>query len=162
MEECGRVKGDLVELLFGDLDEERAVEVNMHLVSCELCRGEEKKLLRLRENLRKETPTPSPELRERIHRSLPARRRGRAFKILCAPIPAYTAIAASLIVALMVRGLPGESGGNSSRSLIAAGDLENVRFVSAGSFETSQTAFDCRVIAESSFVEIGLPPVDSL
>jgi len=138
MNGCEERREELVELVFGELDDERAARLNLHLIECEGCRREERELLRLRESLLEEDPAPDERLRERLRSALPARKRRRPLiRMLGAPVPVYAAAAAVLLTALLVRGVPsGPKRFGDGLERIALGDEETFRFVPAGSYET--------------------------
>ena len=46
MNGCEEKREELVELVFGDLEDELAARLNLHLIECEWCRREELELLR--------------------------------------------------------------------------------------------------------------------
>lgn len=162
MDGCETKRNELVELVFGDPEEERAARLNLHLIECAACRREERELLRLREEMGRSDPEPGDALRERIRAALPARRRRPpVLRFLGAPVPAYAAAAAILLTAILVRGVrPGTERFPAGPERVAFGEGESVRFTAAGSYETrvgSTAAFP-----SDSASERGLPPVDSL
>jgi len=162
MDGCETKRKELVELVFGDPDEERAARINLHLIECAACRREERELLRLREELGRADPEPGDALRERIRAALPARKKRRpVLRFLGAPVPAYAAAAAILLTAILVRGVrPGTERFPAGPERIALDEGESVRFAAAGSYETwvgSPAAFPSDSVSDP-----GLPPVDSL
>ena len=161
MNGCEERREELVELVFGELDEERAAELNLHLVECDRCRREERELLQLRESLAAEDPEPVEGLRARVRAALPARKKKRSpLRLLGAPVPAYAAAAAVVLTALLVRGVaPGPERRGAGPERIALGDDRAVRFAHAGSYET--WVGGTTTIADSAS-DTGFPPADSL
>ena len=82
MEGCREAKENLIVLVFGELDEERAIVLNQHLVSCKTCRQEENRLLEIRDGLRGSPQAPDPALKERIRAALPKKRHRGVMGIL--------------------------------------------------------------------------------
>ncbi len=101
---CEEVKPALIDLVFGDLDADAGISLDLHLAACADCREEERRLLALRQLAAGTQAAPSRALRERIRAALPRRRGVRIRSLLGRPIPAYAAIAAAAagaIVALL-------------------------------------------------------------
>ncbi|MFH1277293.1 MAG: zf-HC2 domain-containing protein [Candidatus Eisenbacteria bacterium] len=137
---CEEAKKDLVELVFGEPDAGREILLHQHLAGCESCRGEERRLLRLREDLRGEIPVAGPEIRRRIRDALPRRRRRDALAFLRRPVPAYVAAAACLAGVLFARGVPERAvvkGGAPSATTVI--EESPTPFAVAGSYETAVT-----------------------
>jgi anti-sigma factor RsiW len=137
---CEEAKEALVDLVFGDPDDETAAQLNEHLIGCLACRAEERELLSVRDRLggEHEDEAASDELRERIRRALPRRRRGVG-SILLHPIPAYAAAAACLFALFLARAVPPieapkEPAARPARVLVGPRAPD---FVVAGSYETS-------------------------
>jgi anti-sigma factor RsiW len=132
-------KRDLVELVFGELDERRETLLQQHLAGCAECREEEARLLRLREDLRGGGADLSRETRERIRAALPRRRRRGLLGALRRPVPAYAAAAACVAVFLLARGIADEP--RSAVRVRPAVTIEetSASFSVAGSYETAVT-----------------------
>ncbi len=140
MMRCEEAKEALVDLVFGDPDDETAARLNEHLHGCAACREEERNLLSVRDRLRAEDEVVavSDELRERIRRTLPRRREGIG-SILLHPVPAYAAAAACLFALFLARAVPPletpkEPAARPARVLVGPRAPD---FVVAGSYETS-------------------------
>jgi len=160
METCDTIQEKLIELVFGEPDEETWSALNEHLAGCEDCRAEEARLIGLKEGIA-EAPVPTDELRERIRAALPKKRRG-PFTFLRRPVPAYAAAAACLLVALVVRGLPGGADtAQSERYAQFMAEKVDVRFTVAGPYETAPY-IEPHQGAEAPFTGNDRPPVDSL
>ncbi|MBN1826534.1 MAG: hypothetical protein JW958_09720 [Candidatus Eisenbacteria bacterium] len=139
MKACEERREELIELVFGEPDEERSARLNLHLVECEGCRREEQALLRLRESMLCPDAAPDDRLRARVRTALPGRKGKRSLiGLLRAPIPAYAAAAAAILVAVLVRGAaaPGTERLGVGPKRIAFKDEEVGRFTPAGSYET--------------------------
>ncbi|RPJ45701.1 MAG: hypothetical protein EHM19_05080 [Candidatus Latescibacterota bacterium] len=137
---CDEAKEALIEVLFGEPDDAAEGLLNEHLQRCAACRAEEKALIELRESFGRRTDDAAPaELRERIRRKLPARRRRSVLSLLARPIPAYAAAAACLLVALFARSVPlgGPEEPAALRPVRVPVDSRAPEFVVAGSYETS-------------------------
>lgn len=103
---CSEVRPLLIELVFGDLDSVQEMRVNQHLLACASCREEEAELLKLEHSARRAASVvPGPALRARIEGSLPPAR-AREARGLGRPVPAYVAVAAALLGALLAAALP--------------------------------------------------------
>jgi len=137
MDDCSRWREDLIELLFGRLDEEEEIALNEHLLHCPVCREEERKLLALREEIASDAPPVDPALRERVKRALPGKKRPAIVRLLRRPVPAYAAVAAALLVALLARSLPPVETGQRRGRQVAVASGAGAPFVPAGAFTTS-------------------------
>jgi len=138
MKTCDEAKTALVDLVFGELEDEVEIRLHHHLRSCPSCRFEEQRLIDLRDGLGGRNLEPSVELRERIRAALPRRRARRAGLILSRPIPAYMAVATGLIGALLVAALS-RSGGSvvaPVRDAPRPGTVSGASFVTAGAYDT--------------------------
>jgi anti-sigma factor RsiW len=142
MKNCDETKAALVELVFGEPASEVEMPFNQHLASCPTCRDEERRLLGLRDAVRGEDVKPDEKLRSRIRAALPRRLAPSAFGFLGRPIPAYVAVAACLLGALLVLVLPsGERSGvvparDVARSRGVAVPDKSPPFTAAGSYDT--------------------------
>lgn len=164
MTDCASRADSLAGLVFGELHDEAAIELQLHLEGCETCRVEERRLRALRDDLRGADAPLAPALRERLRaawareaRPAPAWRR---------PVPAWAALAACAAVALGVAALPrdgrlGERLARSPRSSVPDTIAESpLPF-------TAAHAFDTRAWRDSGAVEgtvgvRGASPIDSL
>lgn len=134
---CREVENGLIELLFGEPDDEREAILHRHLALCESCRREERRLLSIRENLRSGEESAGPELRRRIREALPRRSRRGVFALLERPVPAYIAAAACLAGVLLARGFPERPAREGApRPAATVIDEGPVPFAVAGSYET--------------------------
>ena len=106
MKTCDEAQAALVELFFADLDDAAEARLNEHLLSCPACRLEEKRLLDLRDGVRAGPLGARDDLKERIRAALPRPGLPRALVVLGRPVPAYVAVAAGLVGALLVAALP--------------------------------------------------------
>src|SRR5262249_18468320 len=105
MTTCSEVRPLLIELVFGELDNAQEMRVNQHLLACPACGEEEARLLALKDSARRVTRVVSPTLRARIEGALPPLP-PRAPGGLRRPVPAYVAVAAALLGALVMAALP--------------------------------------------------------
>src|SRR5262249_33609850 len=105
MTTCSEVRPLLIELVFGELDTAQEMRVNQHLLACPACGEEEARLLALKNSARRVTRVVSPTLRARIEGALPPLP-PRAPGGLRRPVPAYVAVAAALLGALVMAALP--------------------------------------------------------
>jgi anti-sigma factor RsiW len=105
MRRCEEARTALVELVFGEIDDAIEMELNRHLLECAGCRGEEQRLLAVRDGVHGPQVRPGADLRERIRAALP-RRVPVALAVLGRPVPAFVAVAAAVLGALAVAVLP--------------------------------------------------------
>jgi anti-sigma factor RsiW len=153
MRTCEETKAALVDLVFGELEDEKEIRVHEHLRSCPSCRSEERRLIELRDGVRGRDTVVRAELRERVRAALP-RRRSRVIRILGRPVPAYvavaTALAGALLVAAFVRqGSPVAAPVRESAPPAATmGSGEPPSFAFAGAYDTRVTK--ARSIPDSS------------
>src|SRR5262249_48690262 len=103
---CSEMRPLLIELVFGDLDSVQEMRVNQHLLTCPTSRDEEAELLKLKGSARgPPSAVPGPALRARIEGALPPAP-ARAARGFGRPVPAYVAVAAALLGALLMAVLP--------------------------------------------------------
>ncbi len=137
MDECAKMREELIELLFGELDDERELALNRHLLHCPACREEERRLLALREDLTSDVAVVDPGLRTRVRNALPGRKKRGILETLRRPVPAYAALAAAVLVALLAWELPlGERDRGGVRPARVAARTP-AAFVPAGAYTTS-------------------------
>jgi len=101
---CDESRSALIESAFGELDAGTGLALHAHLATCPDCREEEQRLLALRTEVRGDTAPASAALRERVRRALPARFSDVRPRWFARPVPAYVAIAAALLSALLAVG----------------------------------------------------------
>lgn len=135
---CDDAMKELIDLVFAEADEERAVVVQQHLVGCEACRAEERRLLRLREGMKGALAPPGAALKRRINAALPERPRRGLAGLLRRPVPAYVAAAACLVAVVLVKSMPAPPvPGNTPRPAATVVDKAPAPFAVAGSYETA-------------------------
>jgi anti-sigma factor RsiW len=106
MKTCADAQAELADLVFGELDDVTEMDLNRHLLACDDCRDEERRLLALRDAARAGDPSPAAELRARIHAALRRERPAHGVGLLRRPVPGYVALAAGVLGALLVAALP--------------------------------------------------------
>src|SRR5262245_31631224 len=106
MKTCADRRGDLADLVFGELDDRAEIELNEHLLTCAACREEERSLLALRSSAAADRPPLAPDLRARIRSALEAHSPPLRLGVLGRPVPGYVALAAGLLGALLVAAMP--------------------------------------------------------
>lgn len=141
MKSCEEARAALAERTFGELDETTETRLNEHLLECDACRMEEARLRELHDLVRGSEVAPGPELRRRVRAALP-RPVPAPLGLLLRPVPAYAAIAAGLLGALLVAILPvlrhakAQIAPAGTRAVGVPLDQGPPAFTVAGSFET--------------------------
>jgi len=138
---CDESRSALIEGAFGERDAATGLALHAHLATCSECREEERRLLAMRDQVRGVTAPASAALRERVRRSLPAGPTAARPRWFSRPVPAYVAIAAALLSALLavgaMRARPERVAGEPALPVVTpAGEAPNRYFTSASCYAT--------------------------
>ncbi len=154
----------IVDQIFAEIDDREEMDLNRHLAECPGCRLEEKRLLRLRDDLKGEAPAIDPALKERVRAALPPGKRPTRRGFLRRPVPVYAAAAACVVAALVARWAPAPGGPEerTATTVRIAADPGPAAFIFAGSYETAVTGGGEESPGPDTILRRGMPAVDSL
>lgn len=153
MKTCADCRAELVDLVFGELDDVVEIDLNEHLLACVVCREEERRLLALQAAARAGEQSPSPELRSRIRAALPRDRARGGIGLLRRPVPVYVALAAGLMGALLVAAMPARNRPYAERGSVESGSPRQPPMVLPGRAQPFTVAASCEtgVLSAPSF-----------
>jgi hypothetical protein len=167
MTDCASRAESLAGLVFDALDDEAAVELQLHLESCAPCRAEERRLLALRDRLGADEPL-APALRERVRATWSREPRLAPARGWRRPVPVWAALAACAVVALVILALPrggrlGERLARAPRRPAPATIAESpLPFAAAEAYDTRAWRDSGGVVGASPAGRPGETPNDSL
>ena len=99
---CEKARAALDELVFGELDSEAEIELQLHLSACAECGAEERRRIALRDAVRGTRVAPDAALRERIRAALASPAAAPRPAWFARPVPAWAALALAVLAAVAV------------------------------------------------------------